>query len=100
MTKRKKKVLSIQILIFFSAILLLYFTYYKKDFEYGLVKKVDTIKEKVDSEKTNNFNNIEYKGVDLNGNRYIVKSETANFEVEKPELIYMQTMKTFFYFKE
>ena len=100
MTKRKKKVLTIQLLIFFSAIILLYSTYYKKDYSDDLMKKVDNNIESVGSEKTNNFKNIEYKGVDLNGNRYIIRSETADFEVDKPELINMQLMKTVFYFKD
>ena len=100
MTDRKKKILIIQRLIFFSATLLLYSTYYKKDYSVTLAKKKTDNKEEVSSKNTNNFDNIEYKGVDLNGNRYVVKSETANFEIEKPELINMQIMKTVFYFKD
>ena len=102
--KRKKKILLIQIIIFFISITLLFFTYYgKNNFSFETEKKspikVDS-KNKNKKSKTNNFENIEYKGIDLNGNRYSIKSEKANFEIDKPELINMKVMKAIFYFKD
>ena len=46
------------------------------------------------------FEDVEYKGTDLNGNRYVIQSEIADFELATPELINMQIMKTYFYFKD
>ena len=101
MTKRKKKILLIQSSIFFLAVLLIYFTYYHDNTKTGSKppKKEITAQEKLDI-KTNKFENIEYSGIDLNGNRYIVKSEKAEFEIEKPELIDMKKVNAIFYFKD
>ena len=101
MTKRKKKILLIQSSIFFLAVLLIYFTYYFDSTKTGSKpsKKEITSQEKLDIKK-NKFENIEYSGIDLNGNRYIVKSEKAEFEIEKPELIDMKKVNAIFYFKD
>ena len=53
-----------------------------------------------DSQNINTFENIEYKGIDLNGNRYVIMSEKASFDVNKPELIDMKIMSAIFYFKD
>ena len=52
------------------------------------------------NEKSNFFENVEYNGIDLNGNRYIVKSEFAEFESDFPELIKMTNMTAIFYFSD
>ena len=49
---------------------------------------------------TNSFENVTYKGIDLSGNRYVINSKIAEFEVEKPELINMRLMSAVFYFKD
>ena len=51
-------------------------------------------------DKTTSFENIEYKGVDLEGNRYIIKSELADFSLDNPELINMKIMSAIFYLKD
>ena len=48
----------------------------------------------------NTFENVEYKGIDLRGNRYVIKSEKAEFDVNNPELIDMKVMTAIFYFKD
>ena len=102
--KRKKKILSIQIIIFFISITLLFFTYYGKNSSSFKAENKSPIKIETKNQnkksKTNNFENIEYKGIDFNGNRYSIKSEKANFEIDKPELINMKVMKAIFYFKD
>ena len=101
MTKRKKKILLIQSSIFFLAILLIYFTYYHNNTKTGSKpSKEDVTAEKKAGVKKNTFENIEYSGIDLNGNRYIVKSENAEFKIEKPELIDMKKVNANFYFKD
>lgn len=99
MTPRKKKLFTIQLVIFLLAISLLYITYNNNSIEQKQSPDLVSIKEDP-SEEINTFENIEYKGVDLNGNRYIIKSEIANFDTETPEIINMKIMKTIFYFKD
>ena len=43
---------------------------------------------------------MEYNGVDLNGNRYVVKSKSAKFKSDFPELVKMTSMTAIFYFKD
>ena len=99
MTKRKKKILIIQIFIFLFTILLIYSTYRDKNI------KVEIIDKKIKQEETagaeiNVFEDVEYKGIDLNGNRYVVKSKIADFDLETPEKINMTIMSATFYFKD
>tara|TARA_B100000579_G_scaffold307579_1_gene257338 strand:- start:1030 stop:1626 length:597 start_codon:yes stop_codon:yes gene_type:complete len=103
-TDRKKNILIIQILIFIVGVLLIYFTYLNKDYD-EKIESVQKVKEKENDEKktdldSNTFENVEYKGVDLRGNRYTIKSEVADFKVENPELINMKVMSAVFYFKD
>ena len=101
MTDRKKKILLIQITIFIFATLLIYFTYYNRDNEMKKIKNIDLKKkENTTTGNLNTFEDIEYKGIDLNGNRYEIKSEIASFDVKSPELIDMKVMKGVFYFKD
>ena len=84
MTKRKKNLLVIQVLIFFTACTLIYFTYY-----YNVDPKLNltTVNEKSknlnkkDSKKGNIFKDVVYKGLDLNGNRYEINAAVADFEL-------------------
>tara|TARA_B100001996_G_scaffold374272_1_gene352692 strand:+ start:2104 stop:2709 length:606 start_codon:yes stop_codon:yes gene_type:complete len=105
-TNRKKKILSLQILIFLVASLLIYFTYYNKGEKKLKTAAVNSIKKENEKGKspkldnTNTFENVEYKGIDLNGNRYTIKSEIANFDLETPEIINMKIMSAIFYFKD
>ena len=97
MTKRKKRVLTIQILLFLTAFILIYFTYYYNKTSI----KVDRSSQKVsvskeDSQNKNIFEDVEYKGIDLNGNRYLIKSKLAEFNEKNPELIDMKVMTAFF----
>lgn len=103
MTKRKKKLLTIQILLFSLATILIFFTYYGKNdnkFDNKKTKTETKPIEKDADDKTTSFENIEYKGVDLEGNRYIIKSELADFSLENPELINMRIMSAIFYLKD
>jgi len=105
-TKRKTKILIVQILLFFTAILLIFFTYYNNENSDQVDKqKIEkepeaSSKIKGGDDKTTSFENIEYKGVDLEGNRYIIKSELADFSLDNPELINMKIMSAIFYLKD
>ena len=56
--------------------------------------------EKFKEEEINKFENVEYEGIDNNGNRFVIGSRYAQFEQEKPEEINMEMIKCIFYFKD
>ena len=107
MIERKKKLRIIQLNLLVFGILLIYFTYYSKksNLEEALISS--TTKEKVKSQilkdtsnKKESFINIEYTGLDLSGNRYILKAEEAYLDELNPEIIYMKLVEAVFYFKD
>ena len=105
MTSRKKRILTIQIIIFIIGSLLVFFTYYNKNNVSDLKKTSDLVEQNSsdtleNDQNINTFENIEYKGIDFNGNRYVIMSEKASFDVNKPELIDMKIMSAIFYFKD
>ena len=101
MSARKKRLIFIQTMLLTAAILLLYIFYYK-----GSIKDKTTEEIKIENKKIeklseeNFFENVEYKGIDANGNRYLLKSQIASFNNDKPELINMVGMNATFYFKD
>ena len=101
MSYRKKKLILIQTLLFFTAILLLYIFYYQNDIKEKSVEEVKIQDEKLEKlGKSNYFEDVEYKGIDANGNRYLLKSEVATFSDESPEIVNMIGMNATFYFKD
>ena len=101
MSYRKKKLIFIQALLLFTAILLLYIFYYQSDVTEKSVEDVKIENEKLDKlGKSNYFEDVEYKGIDANGNRYLLKSEVATFSDESPEIVKMIGMNATFYFKD
>jgi hypothetical protein len=104
MIYRKKKILLIQLFLLIFAILIIYKTYYVKDSndEEKIISK--TIKKKVleqnSSENGDIFFDIEYTGLDLNGNRYVLKSKIAKMDELYPEIINMEVVHSVFYFKD
>tara|TARA_E500000178_G_C16995977_1_gene743214 strand:+ start:1519 stop:2091 length:573 start_codon:yes stop_codon:yes gene_type:complete len=95
-TKRKKIIRYIQLTLFFLSLILIYFTYYYEKTPTGQI----SLQEENQNQKKNTFENVEYTGVDLNGNRFIIKSQNAEFELNTPELINMKIMNATFYFKD
>ena len=96
MINRRRKIIIIQLTIFLVASLLLYNTYRDKN------KKIVEIS-KIEPERdinTNSFNDIEYSGFDLNGNRYILKAGVADFKNENPEKVSMKKIFANFYLKD
>lgn len=104
MINRKKKILLVQLSLLIFGILIIYNTYYNK--KPNVKEKIisESIKKKVKEQKSSEdgdlFFNIEYTGLDLNGNRYILKSEEAKLDKLKPEIVYMKTVHSTFYFKD
>jgi len=90
---RKKKIVLIQFVIFFVALTLLYNTYRNKNEVIKPVTKVDV------ASNVNSFDDVQYSGFDLNGNRYTLIAGKANFKTETPEAISMESVEANFYLK-
>ena len=102
---RTKKLRLIQISLFLSGVLIIFVTY--KDNSNLSKNNVITkeIREKVN--KQNNiggsgdiFYNIEYSGLDLSGNRYVLKSKEAVTSTSDIDVIKMKSVEATFYFKD
>ena len=84
MTSRKKKLLIIQIILFISAILIFFKTYFysDKNLSENILSEQTKIeiskKSNKDSNASNIFYDIVYSGLDLSGNRYIIKAKEAS----------------------
>ena len=105
---RKKKLRIVQLCLISIGILTLIFTYSDK---INLKKKSSTaqeLKKEIDENMINNienangnvFYNIEYSGLDLAGNRYILKSQSAINNSLDSDLIDMTGVTAVFYFKD
>ena len=96
MKGRKKKIISVQIIIFLVASLLLYKTYHREN------KYVEEAQEVVvaNDPNTNSFNDIQYSGFDLSGNRYVLDASNATFKTKTPERINMKGVVANFYLKD
>jgi Uncharacterized protein conserved in bacteria len=101
MSHRKKRLLFTPIPLFSLAISLLYIFYYPGDKSGYNVTEKKVEKETIESEDVSNFfEDVEYKGIDANGNRYLLQSKRAVFDERSPELINMIEMQATFYFKD
>ncbi len=101
MSYRKKRLFLIQATLLMVAILLLYIFYYRDNVSEQAVEKVLIENEKLEKfGESNFFEDVEYKGIDANGNRYLLKSNIASFSDESPELVKMIGMNATFYFKD
>tara|TARA_Y100000591_G_C21595654_1_gene575381 strand:+ start:150 stop:755 length:606 start_codon:yes stop_codon:yes gene_type:complete len=106
MIERKKKLRIIQLSLLTFGILIIFFTYLgknetpkKKIITGQTEKKIKKQLENLDS-KSDVFYNIEYSGLDLNGNRYVLKSDEASNNKASQEIINMKTVTAIFYFKD
>ncbi len=107
MMERKKKLRITQFILLFVGILIIYFTYYNQEYKIDETIISETTKEKLKEqvskenlEGKEKFINIEYTGLDLSGNRYLLKSEEAYLDEVSPEIIYMSSVEAIFYFKD
>ena len=107
--ERKKKIRIIQLCLLSIGIITLFITYsdkinFKKDelLTGELNKDIESnMLSKKDSELEGNvFYNIEYSGLDLAGNRYIIKSKSAISDKLNSDLIDMTGVTATFYFKD
>ena len=106
MTKRKKKLILIQISFLVFGIFIIFFTYLqKKQNENKNIISEETQK-KIELNLDNNeknadvFYDVSYTGLDLSGNRYILKSKEARNNKINSAIVEMIDLKAFFYFKD
>ena len=106
MTKRKKKLRIIQFSLLLFGCLIIFFTYLDEENvskETILSKETQEKLKKQLSKKTTEgdvFYNIEYSGLDLSGNRYILRSKEATTNEINQEIIKMKSVEAMFYFKD
>ena len=107
MIERKKKLRIIQFSLFVIALAIVFITYSninKKDLNQGFSeiseKNKDLTSSEEDNDEINIFFNIEYSGIDLSGNRYILRSEEAKSKKIDQEIIEMKGVTANFYFKD
>ena len=107
MIDRKKKLRITQLFLLILGTLIIFLTYISKEVDErkDLISK--SVREKVEKQSKDLLNaendmffNIEYTGLDLNGNRYILKSEKAILDKIKSEIVYMDFVNATFYFKD
>ena len=106
MMERKKKLRLTQLTLLIIGILVIYTTYYneKTNLDKRIIsKKTEEKVKKQQIEETSEsgdiFFNVEYTGLDLNGNRYSLNSKEAYLDELKPEIVYMKNVHATFYFK-
>ena len=103
---RKKKLRLIQLSLLIGGALIIIFTYSIED--KPLNEKIFTeekqkkIQQTIDSQSNAGdiFFNIEYSGLDLSGNRYILKSKEAFSNKSNAQIVNMKDVEAIFYFKD
>tara|TARA_Y100000590_G_scaffold138987_2_gene159214 strand:- start:4614 stop:5213 length:600 start_codon:yes stop_codon:yes gene_type:complete len=103
LSKFKKKTI-IQLTLLVTGILLIFLTYFSnlnKDKDQKVTEDLLNIEEGDKKDKNVNiFEDLEYRGTDNNGNRFVIFSKRSDFSTDKPELINMKNIICYFYFKD
>ena len=105
MIERKKKIKIIQVSLLLVGVLIIFFTYIKKE-NTSENKIISTEAQKKIKKQMKNqsekdiFYNIEYSGLDLAGNRYILKANEATTDELNQDIINMKSVTSIFYFKD
>ena len=104
--ERSKKLKIIQIGLLISGLIIILFTYVidnqisKKEISTLKVDKIIDKNLEENSDKIDIFYDIEYVGLDLAGNRYILKSKEAYTDKLLKDTINLKFVKATFYFKD
>jgi lipopolysaccharide assembly outer membrane protein LptD (OstA) len=102
--ERKKKLRIIQLSLLIFGFILIFFTYLNNEHDTKdkiISKEIKKkIKEQLNDQEGDVFYNIEYSGLDLAGNRYILKSKEAVSDKVAQEIINMKSLEAVFYFKD
>ena len=103
---RKKQLRLIQICLLILGSLVIIFTYFDRERHSNeqIISKENQEKIKnqlrKDDKEGDIFFNIEYSGLDLAGNRYILKSKEAFSEKSDQKIVNMTSVESTFYFKD
>ena len=102
MINRKKKIKLIQYALFLLGALVIILSYTNtKKVKIIPVEQKKIIEEKInDKTKGDVFYNVEYSGLDLSGNRFVLKSTEASTNQLNQEFIELKDVKADFYFKD
>ena len=105
MIERKKKIKIIQVTLLLVGILIIFFTYIKREnISDDIIISSDAqkkIKRQMENQSEQDiFYNIEYSGLDLAGNRYILKANEATTDKSNQDIINMKSATAIFYFKD
>ena len=105
MINRKKKLRIAQFSLLILGVLIIFLTYSKKEnLETTRIipeELQQKIKDQISNEESGDiFYNIEYSGLDLVGNRYILRSNEAFNDKLNQEVVYMKGVEAQFYFKD
>ena len=101
-TKLNPKYL-LQISLILLGIILIFFTYFYNNKQFKVTKTIEEkeINEKVDGKDSlSTFEDIQYEGLDTNGNKFVINAKEAEFASDKPNLIYMKNILCRFFFKD
>ena len=102
--ERKKKLRIIQLSLLIFGFILIFFTYLNNEHDTKdkiISKEIKKkIKGQLNDQEGDVFYNIEYSGLDLAGNRYILKSKEAVSDKVAQEIINMKSLEAVFYFKD
>ena len=104
--ERKKKLRIIQLSLLVMGTIIIFFTYLTQEerISESLIPQEtqEKIKNQTSSGNKNSdvFYNIEYSGLDLAGNRYILKSKEAFNYKDQQEIVNMKFVEAIFYFKD
>ena len=101
---RTKKLRVVQISLIIIGSLIILFTYYldkkgQKNKIFNVETQKEILKANESTSKGDVFYNIEYSGLDLAGNRYILKSEEATNNKTSKDIVNMKSVEATFYFK-
>ena len=92
-----------QLTLLLMGLIIIFFTYFgnfKKKEDTTVVediKKIDQENQGESADNINRFEDVEYKGLDASGNRYVIGSKYANFTTDRPEIINMTNVECTFY---
>lgn len=106
MISRSKKIKLFQLFLISSGTILIFLTYviFKPNLSEKIIsdqtKSIIDDKIKKEGEKVNTFYDIEYSGIDLSGNRYILKAKEASDHEKDSELINLKFVNAVFYFED
>ena len=104
MIERKKKLRITQFILLISGLLIIFFTYINKEKfpseQFINIGTQEKIEKQLSNQEGDVFFDIEYTGLDLAGNRYVLKSKEAITDKLNQERIKMKNVEAIFYFKD